>query len=91
MNEISDRDWEFLNDAKEDEPQQETDMSFTEKELLELLTAVADQRTYYRQALAQDTFNGHSADYYRGKLKANCELYNKLHTMLAAVELAEKL
>jgi len=66
-------------------------MNFTENELHELLTAVADQKTYYRQALAQDTFRGHGFDFYQGKLKANCELYNKLQAMLAAIETAGKL
>jgi DNA-binding MltR family transcriptional regulator len=89
---MDDRDIEFLMDAREDEPEQEITMDFTENELLELLTAVADQKTYYRQAAAQcraDTGHGHT--YYEGKLQANTDLYHKLHAMLAAIELAEKL
>jgi hypothetical protein len=88
---MNDREIEFLMDAKEDEPEQEITMDFTENELHELLTAVADQRTYYRQALEQGKKEGHTLPYYRGKLQANTDLYHKLHTMLAAIELAEKL
>ena len=66
-------------------------MDFTEEELLELLTAIADQRTYYRQALERGMLRGTHLGYYQGKLKANCELYIKLQTVLMALETSEGL
>jgi len=66
-------------------------MNFSENELLELITAVADQKTYYRLAISDGRTNEHFITYYRHKLKANCELYDKLQAMLAAIETAGKL
>ena len=61
---------------------------FTEAELLELLTAVADQRSYYKAALK--TGSG-SQKLYREKYFANDALYKKLQSMLLAIETAETL
>ena len=87
---MDDRDWEFLNDAREDEPEQDIEMQFTEHELLELVTAVADQKTYYAQAV--DTTSCKKLKrFYRDKLALNCSLYATLQAALAASETAEKL
>jgi hypothetical protein len=64
--------------------------TFTEAELLELLTAVADQKTYYKRALETAT-KPHWLVVHKRKLEANEALYKKLQAMLLATETAETL
>jgi len=63
---------------------------FNEAELHNLLTAVADQRTYWKQRRAEAKDARHAA-MTAHEYKANDTLYKRLQTLLLAHETAETL
>ena len=65
-------------------------MDFTENELHELVTALADQKTFYRRALTEKIGMG-ARKLYQEKLAINERLYKHFQSALLAHDTAEKL
>jgi hypothetical protein len=73
----------------------EATMDFTEHELLELLTAVADQRSHYL-SIANDkrrmgALTPENQKHYHDKAALSGRLYDRLQAMLLALETSETL